>query len=48
MKALALLLLIALGLQSCYRDPCRQKIPKSRDKMIKKLKRQYNYKPYKI
>lgn len=47
MKLLAFIVLIALGLQSCQKDYCKAKIPKSRYKMLKKLKREYNYKPYK-
>ena len=47
MKLLAIVVLLALGLQSCQREVCKQKIPKSRYKMINKLKREYNYKPYK-
>lgn len=47
MKLLAFIVLIALGLQSCQKDYCKAKIPKSRCKMLKKLKREYNYKPYK-
>lgn len=47
MKALALLVLIALGLQACQREYCKPKIPKSRYEMIKKLKKKYHYKPYK-
>lgn len=46
MKLLAIAVLIALGLQSCQREYCKEKIPKSRYIMIKKLKKKYNYKPY--
>lgn len=46
MKLLAVVVLIALGLQSCQVNPCKYKIPKSRYKVIKKLKKEYNYKPY--
>lgn len=51
MKPIIILLVIAIATQSCsrreYRCEGRSKIPKSRVKMIKKLKRDYNYKPYK-
>lgn len=50
MRSLILLLLIAIAVQSCSHRSfdCSnpKKLPKSRVKMIKKLKRTYNYKPY--
>lgn len=48
MKLLAIVVLIALGLQFCQKDYCKVKTPKSKHKMLKKLKREYNYKPYKL
>lgn len=52
MKNLIGFLIIVLLAQSCsYKvDYCRdkKKLPKSRIKMIKKLNRMYDYKPYKL
>lgn len=47
---LILLLIIIIACQSCAQPEFNynnyDKLPKSRMKMIKKLKRKYNYKPY--
>lgn len=51
MKAIVLLLVMAITFQSCsrkeYNCERRSEMSKSRAKMIKKLNRTYNYKPYK-
>ena len=50
MKPIIILLVMAIAIQSCsrreYRCERRSKISKSRAKMINRLKRDYNYKPY--
>jgi hypothetical protein len=46
MKKLIFIIIVALA-YSCIRDVCKPSIPKGRTEMIKKLGREYNYKPYK-
>lgn len=46
-KALIISVAIALGLQSCQFNFCRPKMSKHKKAVIKALRRDYNYKPYK-
>lgn len=48
MKILILFVVFALGLQSCYTINCRPKMSKHKKMINKKLKKEYNYKPYKL
>lgn len=45
MKKLVFIIVVALA-YSCVRDACLPGIPKGRTNMIKKLGKDYNYKPY--
>lgn len=45
MRKLVFVVIVAMA-YSCVRDACKPGTPKGRTKMIHKLGREYNYKPY--